>query len=650
VTTDRLLRQAQAALAAGRDNESLALLRRATAQDPTNPEALFHLGNLLSLRKEYPAAVEAYQRALLFAPRHPELLVNLGITHAQSGDLAEAEASYREALLRQPAHSGALGNLAQLLFAREQYSGALESYDRLLALMPQAGSEIWNNRGICLHKLGDPAAAEQSFRRALALQPDAAEINANLGLLLYEQRRYEAAGPLLHKARRLDPQRLLVAAQALDVDLQFAHWDDFERRRDEILAAVAAFERDSRQSVPPYLLLAICDDPALQRIAATRWAWPAIPAPAMKRRDREPGAPLRLGFVATAFHEQPVSRLIVELFERLDHGRYALHAYALGHGHSDALRSRVERAAKLADLGHPSSAAIAERIRSDGIDMLFDLAGHTGQARPDLFAAKPAPVQVNFLGYPGTLGAAYVDFILTDDYTTPPSAGGDFIERPVSLGACYMPSDGDRTPAPTPPRSAYGLADDALVLMSQAAAYKIHPEVFDVWMRLLRGLPDALLWLRPVHATAQANLRREAERRGVDPRRLVFTPTEPLDRYLARYALADLYLDTWPYGSHTTVNDALSSGLPVATMTGRSMAARGSASQLHAVGMPELVATSGEEYEAIGVDLGRDRDRLRELARRLRDEGPASALFDMQRYTLAFEAAVERMWSWEPAA
>jgi predicted O-linked N-acetylglucosamine transferase (SPINDLY family) len=288
---------------------------------------------------------------------------------------------------------------------------------------------------------------------------------------------------------------------------------------------------------------------------------------------------------------------------------------------------------------------MAERIRSDRVDLLFDLTGHTGQARPDLFASRAAPVQVNYLGYAGTLGAAYYDFIITDPFSTPPDARSDFVERVCHVGECYLPSDTRRSAGDRPVRAGYGLPDDAFVLVSQAATYKIVPALFDVWMRLLRSLHDAMLWLRPVDAIAERNLRAEADRRGVDPRRLAFAPSEPLERYLARYALADLYLDTYPFGSHTTVNDALWMGLPVVTVAGRSMASRTSASELRAAALPELVAASIDEYEAIALSLARDRERLRALTARLRGGARATALFDMGRYVQAFEAGVERIWS-----
>ena len=650
VTTELLLRKAHAALAARRDAEAFELLQRAAAGDPTNPEALFHLGNLLAVRGDSAAAIAAYERALQFAPSHPELLVNLGITHAQAGAADRAEACYREALLRQPAHLGALGNLAHLQFGREDFASALETYDRLVAMIPQAGPEIWNNRGICQQRLGDRAAAEQSFRRALALQPESAEINANLGLLLCEGRRYDAAAPLLRRAHALEPRRAIVAAQALDVDLQFAEWRDFERRRDAVLAAVAAFDSQPKQSVPPYLMLALCDDPALQLAAAKRWAWPGPPAARDDERKPRAGSEdgrVRIGFVSTAFHEHPVPRLLIGLLEHLDRARFDVHAYSLGRGEADALRARIERAVTaVVDLGHSPTAAMAERIRDDGIGMLFDLTGHTGQGRPDLFASRAAPIQVNYLGYAGTLGASYYDFVITDRFTTPEAARADFVERLCYVGECYLPSDPARQKAvPAPERAEYGLGEDAFVFMTQAATYKIQPPLFDVWMRLLRSLPEAVLWLRPADPAVQKNLRAEADRRGVDPRRLVFAPNEPLPRYLARFALADLYLDTYPFGSHTTVNDALAAMLPVLTIAGRSMAARASAAQVRAASLAELVAGSSTEYESLAQALSRDRWRLDSLASRLRRDGSASTLFDMQRYARSFEAALDRIWA-----
>jgi predicted O-linked N-acetylglucosamine transferase (SPINDLY family) len=302
-------------------------------------------------------------------------------------------------------------------------------------------------------------------------------------------------------------------------------------------------------------------------------------------------------------------------------------------------------------VGH-STAAIVAQIHDDGVGILFDIAGHTEYSRPDLFAARPAPIQVNYLGQAGTLGAPYFDCIPTDAFTTPLAEQVHFAERLTYVGECYFPSDPHRPIAePAPARGDYGLPDPAFVFFSQAAAFKVLPPMFEAWMRLLAQTPESVLWLRPMRPLAKANLKMEARKRGIGEARIVFAPSEALPRYLARFRLADLYLETYPFGSHTTVNDSLYAGLPVVTLAGHSMAARASASQVRAAGLGELVATSAEEYEAIALSVARDRGRLREITTRLRTLGRESALFDMEAYAARFERALLDIWQeWQSRA
>jgi predicted O-linked N-acetylglucosamine transferase (SPINDLY family) len=357
-----------------------------------------------------------------------------------------------------------------------------------------------------------------------------------------------------------------------------------------------------------------------------------------------PAERLHIGCVSAAFQEHPESRLLIWLLERIDRKRCAVYAYALRSKESE-MRARVASATTVfREVERMTTDELIAAVCADEIVILFDLTGQTSHARPELFAAKPAPVQVNFLGHSGTLGSAYYDYIVTDAYTTPGAEQANFAERFWLIGECYLPCDTRRTLGETPPRQRYGLPANAFVFMSQAAPYKILPSMFEWWMRLLAEIDGSVLWLRPVPPLAVANLRAEAERLGVAPERLLFAPRESHPEYLARYRLADLYLDTYPFGSHTTVNDALFAGLPVLALAGRSMAARASASQVRAAGLPELVASSHEEYGSIALALARDRPRLAALTARLRGEGASAPLFDMQRYVREFEDGLMRIW------
>jgi protein O-GlcNAc transferase len=435
----------------------------------------------------------------------------------------------------------------------------------------------------------------------------------------------------------------------LDTDLQFADWEDFDRRKAQLIEGVrrlGTLTQRPRQTIAPFTMLALCDDPSLQLVAARSFAWPpAIVTDSDATLEAaSPAERLRIGFVSAAFKEHPESRLLIGLLERLDRNRFDVYAYALEEAGADPMRARVAKAMRgFREVGAMSADQIAAVIRNDAIAILFDLTGHTAHSRPDVFATRPAPVQINFLGYAGTLGAAYYDYIITDAYTTPASEKASFEEELLPLAGCYLPSDPERVLGALPSRASYGLAEDAFVFTSQAAPYKILPEMFELWARLVAIVHGSVLWLRPMRPEAQSNLRREAAKRGIAGERLIFAPSEPLPQYLARYRLADLYLDTYPFGSHTTVNDALFAGLPVLTLAGRSMAARASASQVRAAGLPELIASTMQEYESIALGLARNRVRLEELTARLRSAGPTSSLFDMTSYARRFEDALLRI-------
>ena len=297
-------------------------------------------------------------------------------------------------------------------------------------------------------------------------------------------------------------------------------------------------------------------------------------------------------------------------------------------------------------MGSDSEQQIAQRIRGDEIAILIDRGGYTTHAREGVFALRPAPLQVNCIGFPGTLGAPWYDYIFTDRFTVPEHLQPFYAERPLYMPHMAFPSDTTRlSPAPPPSRAACGLPDGAFVFCCFSNAYKILPDVFAVWMRLLAAVPGSLLWLLETHSMAKQNLRREAGAAGVDPDRIVFAPFVDVTEHVARSAAADLFLDTYPYGAHTTANDALLAGLPVLTYAGDTMVSRIAGSQLHAVGLPELVTERVAEYEALALRLAAQPDLLRELRERLARNRHTYPLFDMERYARDFADAMERIWS-----
>ena len=358
-----------------------------------------------------------------------------------------------------------------------------------------------------------------------------------------------------------------------------------------------------------------------------------------------PGERLRVAFVSANFRDHPTAHLSLEFWEKIDRSRLEMFAYSLGGDAADAFRHRAEAAFEhFVDVGSLAVEAIAQRIRDDRIAILFDRNGYTLNAREGIFALRPAPVQVNCIGYPGTLGAPWYDYIFTDRFSLPEHLTPFYSERPLYMPHMAFPSDTTRLPpGPPPSRAACGLPETGFVFCCFNNAYKILPDVFARWMRLLAAVPGSVLWL--LETGAEGNLRREAQAAGVDPARLIFAPRLSVQAHVARNAAADLFLDTYPYGAHTTANDALLAGLPLLTCVGDTLVSRIAGSQLAAIGLPELITTHLADYEALALKLATQPPLLQGLRDRLAANRHRSPLFDMDRYARDFEHAMARVWA-----
>jgi predicted O-linked N-acetylglucosamine transferase (SPINDLY family) len=615
-----------------------------TGHAPDEAAVLFEQGNAARAQGRIGEAIAHFERALRQLPAHVGLLNNLGLTLEDAGRLRDAEARFRAALEVAADAFEPLANLAQNLYKQKRYAAALEFFDRLAARGDVRSAGLFANRGVCHIHAGDQRIAEESLRAALAIEPHSTRLLCDLGALHARQQRFVEAAGAFEAALAVEPDLVPAASWLLFCRLNLADWRDFDALRARVIAAAGQLEAHPVLSSSPFNLQAVCDDPALQRIAAESWM---RNRPVARRVSvpRAAGGPLRLGFVSMDFGEHPVGRLLVDLLARLDPGRFHVTAYALGPRTDDRIRARLRAAvAQWRESVVFHAEALADAIRADHIDVLFDLAGFTGWPLLDIFLRRPAPVQVNFLGYTGTMGSPAYDWIVTDRHCIGAGDAKHYTERALYVEPCYMPSDSRRVLDAGPlSRAQYSLPAGALVLCAFSGTYKILPEMFGAWMRVLARHPEAVLWLRDSGSPVNERLRAAARERGVDPVRLAFAPTEPWPRYLARFRLADLFVDTAPFGAHTTVNDALFAGLPVLTLEGRSFAGRASASQVRTAGLAQLVARDLDDYERKAGELVGDRTMLRAAADTLRTA--AAPLFDMTRYAQVFGDAVLAAWN-----
>lgn len=602
---------------------------------PELPEPRFRLGDFHRRRGEHALAIAAYESALASGLRHPVLLNNLGLALQRLDKLDEAAARYREALSLQPAFVEAHANLGDVLRMRHRYAEAATHYTRVVAVEPSVAS-LWTSLGLCQHRIGSVDDARASFERALALEPDNAEALANTASLLLAGQRFAEAALLLEKAVALRPELAEASNALLYVRQQLCDWRDFDRL---FRGQRASLARPDAPPVMPHNLFALPYTPRELLDATRKWAARNLPPLGPKRVvPGLVGGRLRMAYLGPDFRSHPLANLLTEVIERHDRTRFEVFGYSLGPDDGSPARARFAAAFdRFVDVRTESVEDTARRIVDDRIAILFDTSGYVINARSAIFALRPAPIQINCIGFPGTLGADCYDYILTDRFVTPPEQQRNFSERFLYLPHCYLPSDSRRAIGTAPTRAHCGLPPEGFVFCCFNSAYKITPTVFEVWMRLLRAVPDSVLWLLEANSTASGNLRREAERRGVASDRLVFAPRVPLAEHLARHADADLFLDTFPCNAHTTANDALYAGLPLLTCAGETFASRVSGSQLLAIGLPELVTESLEDYEALALELAGNPKRLRNLRDRLRNNHGSADLFNAEKYVAALE-------------
>jgi protein O-GlcNAc transferase len=636
------LEQAAALHRQGRLGEAEALCREALRRDPRQPAVLYALAEVLADAKQLDAALAALDEASRWAPAHPQIHHLRGILLAEGQRYGEASESFRRAIAIKPDYARAWNNLGNALRADSRLTEAVDAFDTALRLQPDYALAYFN-LSITLRDQGRFAPAEAALRQALRLQPDHRESLSALGGVLRQLDRLDEAARTYRQLLALDPGRTDARIRLWATEQAMCDWTHYEE-----LVRTLGTQLDKPEPLPlgPFTYLYLPSTPADQLRAARRWVAERIGAPLAARPVlvRGAGERLRVGYLSSDLRLHAMAFLLTELLELHDRSRFEVFAYSYGPDDGSAQRSRIRNAVDCwRDIEADSDAQAAQRIRDDGIHVLFDLNGYTKFSRSAIPALRPAPVQISWLGYLGTLGAPWYDYIVTDRFVSPPGSQAQFSERFLYLPHCYCPSDTRREiDSGTPTRTDCGLPESGLVFCCFNNTHKILPEVFDLWMRLLREIGGSVLWLVSSDPATVDNLRREARRRDIAPERLVFAAHAPVGEYLARLRCADLILDTFPHNAGTTANDALFAGVPLLTCAGETFASRIAGSQLSAVGLDELVTHSLAEYETMALRLAREPELLAGLRERLAANRRTHPLFDMQRFTRDFETAIAR--------
>lgn len=595
-----------------------------------------------------------------------------------AGKLAEAETEFRKILGLNPNDGAALYSLAVILMnggrggealeltrrgvaavpefaplwfvhgailqGAGEFQDALSAYDQAIRLKPEY-IEVWLNSGVLLRNMHRHKESLERFNHVLSLDPTHVAAMANCAILLTEFKQSEQAIAMFEQLLRLKPDYDFGLGLLEYERLHVCDWNDFDSMSARIVEGIRAGKRTCKTLA----LMAISDSASDHYLAARIFAefyCPPGKAPLWQgeryRHDR-----IRIAYVSPDLREHPVGHLMAGVLELHDKNRFETIAISLGIDDNSRLRNRMLKAFdRFIDVREMGSQQVAQLMRELEVDIAIDLGGYTSDTRTDIFSYRPAPVQVNYLGYPGTMGVDYYDYILADRHVIPLEHHAYYSEKVAYLPDAYLPTDASVQISPrTPSRSECGLPEQGFVFCSFSHDYKISPHVFEIWMRLLQRTPGSVLWLMSRNEISQRNLRREAERRGVEGARLIFAGRVPLvEDHLARYRQADLFLDTHPYNAHTTAADALMAGLPVLTYMGESFPSRVASSLLHAMGVPELVTHSHAEYEALALRLASEPALLQAFKARIAANKADCSLFDTKRFCSNLEAVYMAMW------
>lgn len=624
--------------------EAAALLQRALAKHPAQPDACCNLGLCHDKLGEPVKALACYTQAVQGRPDFAGAYYNRAALLHRLGRVQEAVSDYRQAIACQPTYADAHNNLGNALTALGHVDEAIACFQEAVRLKP-AFAEAWNNRGVCYWRQRRYDEALQDFNRALALAPTYVEALANRLTTLFDAGDYTAAQVAADALLAVQSQNATGVALQWEIHARQCAWTGMDQH-----AAAVARAVEQGLAVRPFTVLAALDDPRLHAMAARQWAQ-ALRQQGLVINETAPAVhPLlderiRVAYLSGDFHEHAVAFALARVFEL--HGKTAFTWFALSCGQSqdNGMRQRIHNAFDhFVDVRQWPDQAVRDYLAENRIDILVDLGGYTGSGRPALVLSRAAPVQVNFLGYAGTLGDATVDYVLADQWVLSATAADTFSEKPVWLAGSIMPIDPTRAVPSPPSRAAQGLPENAFVFCCFNQPYKITPAWFAVWMRILQRVPGSVLWLASEDATVQANLHQQAEQHGVASARVLFARRESQQAdHLARMALADLFLDTLPYNAHATASDALWAGLPLLTCTGHSFPARVSTGLLMALGMSEWVTDTAEAFEQQAVYLATQPavlSALRERLQRLRSE---SRVFDAAAFARQLEWAYRAM-------
>ncbi|MEI7532697.1 MAG: tetratricopeptide repeat protein [Betaproteobacteria bacterium] len=633
-----MLQQANQSFQDGNFDSANSIVKKVLQDDINSADTIFEIAINYAENGRINEALEIFQCLKIYVKNEIQIPYNLGCLYTMQGNYESAYRNFYEALAISPHDISALVNCASALHELRRFDEAISYFDMALSFKSDY-AQAWCNKGNTLRALKRYDEAIAHFDKALSLKPDDCETWSNKGKALNELKRYDEAITHYDKALSLKPDIDWVYGEFLHAKMKICNWSDLAISLGDISKKVVANERVTN----PFFLLALNDHMLLHKKSAEIYIQDKYPlnlvlGPIPRRAKNKK---IRIGYFSADFHNHATAYLMAELFELHDKSQFELVGFSFGPITNDELHQRLEKSFdKFIQVGNKSDMEIAQLSRDLNIDIAVDLKGFTQDSRAGIFANRSAPIQINYLGYPGTMGADYIDYIIADKTLIPSELQSCYLEKVVYLPNSYQPNDRKRYISDRQfTRQELGLPKKKFVFCCFNNNFKILPATFASWMRILKAVEGSVLWLFQDNLWAVENLKKEAVNYGIDANRLIFAERMSLSDHLARHRQADLFLDTFPYNAHTTTSDALWAGLPVLTLMGKSFASRVSASLLNAIGLPRLITNTQEEYEALAIELAMNPGKLTDTKLKLANNLITAPLFDTPLFAKNIEAA-----------
>ena len=619
----------------GKLKDATKAYKKSISINPNYAFAYNNLGLVLKDQEKNDEVIDFFKKAILIKPDFVDAYNNMAAALLEQGRLEEAIAACKKAILLQPDFAEAFNNMGAIYKEQGNLYESLQAFKKAKSLKPDY-ADAYNNLGTVLRDQGEFDQAIKIFRKAISLQSDHAESYNNLGVSLSDQGRFDQSIESHKKAILLKPDFEMARVSKIYQQAQICDWKGVEDDLNWMPKLGIG-----KQAIRPFQLLSIEDSPYRHKKRAENLYRNKVSKKIsfINYREIESHKPIRIAYFSSDFNDHPVARLIVKVIEMHNREEFKVYGYSINGTKKDTLYKRLFNAFdEFRDLSEVSDKEAVLMARKDNIDIAIDLNGYTQNSRTRIFSYRTARIQINYLGYPGTLGTDFMDYIIADPIIIPTQFRNFYSEKIIYMPHTYQPTDNSRAISQKKiTRSDLGLPENSFVFCCFNNTYKITSEEFDIWMRILNNIKDSVLWLFKSNQWAESNLKQEAQNRGVNPHRIIFADRLPQDEHLARHKLADLFIDTFNYNAHTTASDALWAGLPIVTKLGKGFSARVAGSLLNAIGLPELITDNKKDYEALILDLAINAEKLTKIKEKLNKNRLSKPLFNTKKYTKNLE-------------